>query len=114
MFQEIDQELLAWMREWDNLSNEYRQIGRDATTKRDKYDLMKAEAMLKAPDGTVAMKEAFVTKTCHVVALECHIAETTRDWCKKRLEALAGLTNAAQSRANLVKDEIRLTNSPRY
>lgn len=113
--QEMDTELLTWMREYDTRSNEYRQIGDEATQKRDFYDLAKARAMLKAPSNyTVDMKKAHVKEVCQRESTECHIAESTRDWYKERLRALAGLLNAAQSRARLISEDIKLTNQPRY
>jgi lysyl-tRNA synthetase class I len=113
--QELDRELMKWMREYDTLSNDYKTVSDEATRKREIYDLAKAHAMLKAPsDYTVDMKKAHVKQVCQNESFECHIAESSRDWHKERLRALAGLLNAAQSRANLVKEDIRLTNTPRY
>lgn len=113
--QEIDRELIEWMREFDSLSNDYRQVSLDATKKRDAYDLSKARAMLKAPsDYTVDMKKAHVKDVCQREATECHVAESTRDWHKERLKALSGLLTAAQSRAKLVTEDLRMTNLPRY
>lgn len=115
MLQEIEKELTDWMREFDTLSNEYRDISLDAATKRDALDLKRAQVMLRAPkDYTVDMKKAHVTELCHMEETECHIAETQRDWYKERLRALAGLLNASQSKAALLREDMKLTNTPRY
>src|ERR1051326_7696272 len=99
-FVETDNAIVRWSMEYDNLSNDYRTICSDAQKYRDEYDLAKAHAMLKAPpEYRVDEKKAHVEIVCHKEAVQAHAAEASREWHKERLRALAGLLNAAQSRA---------------
>lgn len=108
---EIDAEIQQRAQEYDLRSNEYRMICDEATNKRHIYDLAKAKAMLSAPvEYKVDEKKAFVVQACQQQALECHLAESTRDWYKERLRALGSLLTAAQSRARIVGEDLRLTN----
>lgn len=110
-FVETDNDILKWSREYDELSNEYRTISLDASRFRDEYDLAKAHAMLKAPlEYRVDEKKAHVTVICHKEAIKAHTAEASREWHKERLRALAGLLNAAQSRAAREREELKLMN----
>lgn len=110
-FAETDQAIQKWSREYDELSNDYRQICLDAQTLRDTYDLAKAHAMLKAPpDYRVDEKKAHVVIVCHQEAVKAHAAEASREWHKERLKSLAGLLNAAQSRAAREREELKLMN----
>ena len=107
----IDGEIQRWATEYDVLSNDYHDVYLDAVRKQDALDLAKAKAMLNAPpEYKVDEKKAYVTITCQREATESHLAEATRDWHKERLKALSGLLTAAQSRANIVRDDLRLTN----
>ena len=108
----IDEELKRLAEDFDIRSNEFRQVCEDAERKRHIYDLAKAGAMLKAPpEFKVDEKRAYVVQACQQQALEAHLAEATREWYKERLRALAGLLTATQSRARLVGEDIKLTNS---
>lgn len=110
-FLETDQDIVRWGREYDELSNEYRAICKQAQEARDVYDLAKAHAMLKSPsDYRVDEKKAHVTIVCKKEAAEAHAAEASREWHKERLKALAGLLNAAQSRAAREREELKLMN----
>lgn len=109
---EIDAEIVRLSQEFDIRSNEYRPVCEDAERKRDVYDLAKAKAMLTAPaEYKVDEKKAYVVQACQMQAMECHLAEATRDWYKERLRALAGLLTAVQSRARLVGEDLKLTNA---
>lgn len=108
---EIDAEIRRLSEEFDIRSNEYRQVCEDAARKRDIYDLAKAKAMLTAPpELRVDEKKACVTQSCQTQATDAHITEATREWYRERLRALAGLLTAAQSRANIIRDDLKLTN----
>lgn len=108
----IDQEINRQAEEFDIRSNEYRETCEDATRKRHVYDLAKARAMLNAPqEYRVDEKKAYVVEACKQEALECHLAESTRDWYKERLRALAGLLTASQSRAKIIAEDLKLTNT---
>lgn len=110
-FQETDSDIVRWSQEYDELSNEYRQVTFDAQRLRDEYDLAKAHAMLKAPsEYRVDEKKAHVEIVCHKEAISAHTAEASREWHKERLKALAGLLNAAQSRAAREREELKLMN----
>ncbi len=110
-FVETDAAIMRLSNEYDSLSNEYHAICLEAETKRDTYDLAKAHAMLKAPqEYKVDEKKAHVAVTCHEQAVEAHAAEASREWYKERLRALAGLLNAAQSRAAREREELKLMN----
>ena len=109
--QDIDQEIHRQAEEFDIRSNEYRDICEDATRKRHIYDLAKARAMLTSPsEFRVDEKKAYVVEACQQQALECHLAESTQDWYKERLRALASLLTAAQSRARIIGEDLRTTN----
>lgn len=110
-FVETDRDIQKWSREYDELSNEYRAVSLSAATLRDEYDLAKAHAMLKSPrEYRVDEKKAHVEIVCHKEAVNAHAAEASREWHRERLRALAGLLNAAQSRAAREREELKLTN----
>lgn len=111
---QITQELEAYETQLYAASVEYRDLIRDAATKRAIYDVSYAQELLKitakGEKMTVADKESMTVVTVQNQLTECRIAEAIADGAKRHLMALQSNLTSIQTRASLLKTERSLVN----
>jgi hypothetical protein len=111
---QITQELAAYESQLYAASIEYRDLIRDAATKRAVYDVAFAQELLKitakGDKMTVAEKESLTIMAVQNQLTECRIAEAIADGAKRHLTALQSNLTSIQTRASLLKTERSLVN----
>ncbi len=109
----ILKELERYEGELYTASNDYRNLIKDAATKRADYDVAYAQEMLKLPTDikmTVGEKESTVVKIVAQQLKDCRIAEAIADGAKRHLGAIQSNLTSVQTRASLLKTERSLVN----
>ena len=82
---------------------------RAAAESRTDYDLAWAEALLTAKGDTVDERRASTTIACKDVMRKARLDEAVRDALKARVRTLESILTATQSKASMLRSEMRLT-----
>lgn len=111
---QITQELEGYESQLYAASVEYKDLIRDAATKRANYDVAYAQELLKVSqfEGkmTVVEKESLAVVAVQTQLVACRIAEALADGAKRHLAALQSNLTSIQTRASLLKTERSLVN----